>query len=94
MWFFLLNVPHILRGFLGLQILKRVPKSHEFIETMKPRTDEEAQLQMTLNQYEYRMQTTIVKKIKSIYDRIQFKLRVYFILTLICTLLDISAFIV
>ena len=70
MWFFLLHVPHIFRGFLGLQILKRVPKSHEFIEEMKPRTDEEAQLQMTFNQYEYRMQTAITKKLSDIYDRI------------------------
>ena len=42
MWFFLLNVPHVLRGFLGFQINKRVPKSHELIDFMRPRTDEES----------------------------------------------------
>lgn len=94
MWFFLLNVCHIPRGFLGLQIEKKVPQSHEIVEKMKPRTDEEAALQMNFNQFEYRMQTVIVTLVKQIYTRIQFKLRAYFILTLVCTFLDLIAFLV
>ena len=44
MWFFLLNVPHLPRGCIGLQISRRVPKSHEIINQIQPRTDEEAQM--------------------------------------------------
>lgn len=94
MWFFLLNLAHIPRGFLGFQIQKRVPKSHDLIEALRPRTDEESQLQMTFVQYELRVQSIIVSKVKEIYGRIQYKLRVYFILTMVCCVADVIAFIV
>lgn len=94
MWFFLLNIPHILRGFLGFQINKRVPRSHELIDFMRPHTDEESCLQMTFAQYELRMQTTIIDQVKEIYTRIQYKLRVYFILTLVCVVCDLTGFLI
>ena len=49
---------------------------------------------MTFVQYEYRMQTVVVNQVKDIYTRIQMKLRAYFILTLVCILCDLIAFIV
>lgn len=94
MWFFLLNVCHIPRGFLGLQIEKRVPQSYEIVETMRPRTDEEAALQMNFNQFEYRMQTAVVNLVKQVYSRVQLKLRAYFILTILCAIFDLIAFLV
>ena len=70
MWFFLLNAPHVCRGFLGFQIEKRVPASHQLLDAMRPRSDEEASLQMTFVQYEMRMQTDIIDVVKHEYARI------------------------
>ena len=38
------------------------------------------------------MQTIVINRVKEGYDRIQYKLRVYFILTLVCLLLDFIGF--
>ena len=94
MWYFLLNAPHVCRGFLGFQIEKRVPASHQLIESMRPRSDEEAGLQMTFVQYEIRMQTEILNIVKHEYSRVQHKLRAYFILTLVCAVCDAIGFLI
>ena len=49
---------------------------------------------MTFAQYELRMQTTIITQVKEIYTRIQKKLRIYFILTLVCIACDLIGFII
>jgi len=71
-----------------------VPASHQMLDAMRPRSDEEASLQMTFVQYEMRMQTDIIDVVKHEYARIQHKLRAYFILTLVCGVCDSIGFLI
>ena len=51
-------------------------------------------MQMTFLQYEMRMQTTFSNLVKEVYTRVQYKLRIYFILTVVCAALDLLGFMI
>ena len=42
MWFAFLHTPHLIRSFNGFKINKKIPRSYEIVEKMKPKDEEEA----------------------------------------------------
>ena len=92
----MLFMPHLPHSVLGFQLNARIPRSHHIIDAIKFGEDEEAaataegrRSQMGFDDVREAVRVGIVRVFGDIFDQIQVTIRLYFLTSLLCNLLDI-----
>eukprot|EP00347_Sterkiella_histriomuscorum_P012840 403367024 len=96
MAYIFMHILHPIRGYFGFLIGKQMPKSHDFIKLLNQETQGDLENEKRFNFEEFfsHIIQAVKKIVTTIASNMETKLKVYFILTIICILFDFIEFII